>query len=154
MSYRDINNPKEMLRRLAYSLYLMTFFGAIASTILAIATHRIDALIWTLVLFSLLYLLHYIGFRSLDFSRMEISFPSGCKGDLVRESTRRHVKNLIHEFQCPDTDGYRRQEIRITICQLTQEEPAILHAYGPELECLIPGITAGVDLSYTGFVQH
>ena len=154
MSYRDINNPKEILRRMAYSLYLMTFFGAMAATVLTVATRRTEALVWTLVLYSLLCLLHYIGLRSLDFSRMHNSFPGGCKGDLVRESTRKQVKSLIHEFQCPDTDGYRRQEIRIIICQLTQEEPAILNAYGPELEYLIPGITAGVDFSYTGFAQY
>ena len=153
MSYRDINNPKEMLRRLAYFLYLLTWFCAICAATLTLSTHTTAALVWTLVLFALLCLLHYIGFRSLDFSRMSRSFPSGCKGDLVRESTRRQVKDLVHEFRCPDTDGFRRQEIRITIHELTQQEPAILHAYGPELEYLIPGITSGLDLSYTGFAQ-
>lgn len=154
MSDREINNPAEMLRRLAYSLYLIAWFCAMCGVVLTLSTHTTDALVWTLILFSLLSLLHTIGYRKLDFSRMNKSFPSGCKGDLLRESTRKRVKNLIHEFRCPDTDGFRRQEIRIIIRQLTQKEPAILNAYGPELECVIPGITSGVDFSYTGFAQQ
>jgi hypothetical protein len=154
MSYRDINNPKEVLRRLVYVLYLISWFCAMCATVLSMATRTTGALLWTLSLYSLVCWLHHIGFRRLDFSRMSRSFPSGCKADLVRESTRRQVKNLIHEFRCPDTDGLRRQEIRITVRQLTKEEPAILNAYGSELEYLIPGITAGVDLAYTGFAQH
>ena len=154
MSYRDINNLKEMLRRLAYFLYLVSWFCAMCATVLSIASRTTGALVWTLSLFVLVCWLHHIGFRRLDFTRMSKSFPSGCKADLLRESTRTQVKNLIHEFRCPDTDGFRRQEIRITIRELTEEEPAILNAYGRELEYLIPGITAGVDMAYTGFAQQ
>ena len=60
---------------------------------------------------------------------------------------------VFREFGRPGTDGFRRQEIRNTIQQLSKEEPAILNAYGPDLEQLLPGITAGVDLSSPGFAQ-
>ena len=145
MDYHQLNNWREIGCRLTYLLRLLGHVVAILLVTCG-ATQR-D---WTLLLaaslaFVAVILLRKLGQSQFDFSRMRESFPFGCPTDRISPRRRAEVTGLISEFDSPDTDWTRRQEIRNQILSLTEEDPGAVRAYYDDLNHILPGLIKPAD---------
>ncbi len=139
MEYHQLNDWREMGCRLTYLLRLLGHMTAILLVTCGV-TQRDPTLLWAASLaFVAVILLRRLGQRQFDFPRMRESFPFGCPADQVSPRRRAEVTGLIREFDSPDTDWTRRQEIRNRILSLSEEDPRAIRAYYDDLNHILPG---------------
>lgn len=129
-----VNSVREVGRRLAFLVYVLTYLVYIFSCVIVLARPGIGEAVVAVGSLFLLMLIRNLGYRYLDFKRLCDSFPSGCSLDLVPEPVRDEVEELVREFYEEETDWQRRVEIRHRLVELEELEPAIVRAYESELK--------------------
>ena len=132
--HREFNSPVEILRRLAYVVYVLVFLAYLISCVVALARPGKAEIIVACCAFCALAAVRWIGHRWLDFGRMTESFPCGCPLDRVPEAVRDEVETLVEEFSADNTEWTRRVEIRHRLIELEEQVPEIIHAYESDLK--------------------
>jgi hypothetical protein len=140
MEYHQLNTWREIGCRLSYLLRLLGHAAAVLLVASGVAMRDWTLLTAALVTSGVVMLLRRVGQDQLDFFRLRESFPFGCLADLVSPQRRTELVNLIGEFDHPDTDWTRRQEIRNRILALTEQDPRAIRAYYFDLHHILPGL--------------
>jgi len=130
----ELNSPVEVLRRLAYLLYVLIFLVYILSCVIVLARPGIAEVGVSVGSFLALLLIRQAGYRWLDFQRLSESFPTGCALDRIPEPVRTEVEDLVAEFHSAETEWPRRAEIRHRLIELEEQQPEIIPAFESELK--------------------
>lgn len=133
MYYGELNPPMEMVRRLAFLVYVLVFTTYLFSCVIALVRPGGSETVVALTSFSALAVIRYAGYRWLDFKRLSDSFPGGCAMDRIPQKVRTEVESLVHEFHANGTDWTRRVAIRHRLVELEELEPELQTAYEEEL---------------------
>ena len=131
--YRQLNSPKEIVRRLVFLMYILFSASFVIELFAAFGRPAWQDLTAAVGSFLAAALLREIGYRRLDFYRLFESFPMGCVRDSVPEKVRSEVECLIDEFYSGGTDWVRRGAIRRRLRELEEEQPEIADAYSEDL---------------------
>lgn len=138
--YHELNNGREILRRLLYILYIGLFVVTTITLLRATAPGSQMLLVLAAVFILLGLGLRELGYRYFEFSRLKESFPHGGPADWIPDRVRTEAEVLLTAFHECREDGTRRQEIRRRLQVLTDRYPLLLVVFKRELERVIPGI--------------
>lgn len=141
----EFNPPAEMLRRLAYVIYLALLAGTAVSAIIALAQARSDQFLVATLLALLATALKHFGKRHLHFERLFNSFPYGNKADDIPLKLRQDLKKLLEESNAPGLTWQERQNLRSRLADLILKEPRLLAIDRSRILAIHPTITAKVE---------
>ena len=130
---RPCSSPQEMLRRLAFLLYIALYVTYLLGCLLALAHLELGQITAAGGAFVALVSVRWFGCRGLDFSRLCASFPCGSALDLIPPE----VWQLLAEFHRPATEWMRRTEIRHRLIELEDRRPEITEAFLDELKAVL-----------------
>ncbi len=138
---RELNTREEMLKRLAYIVYVGCLFVGFVFVVRGLAGSRLTELLGGGALGALAFCLRRQGYRYLEFRRLARSFPMGSREDALSKENRKALEALLHRFHQTE-DWVERQEIRAHLERLVAREPLLLEAYRHELTTVHPALAA------------
>jgi hypothetical protein len=134
---RELNTKEEMLKRLAYVVYVGCLFFGFLFIIRGLVSERAEEVFASVLLGAVAFVLRQTGIRRWEFRRLAESFPLGKMEHPLSIAKQRQVEQLIEDFH--KARGWsERQAIRQSLEGLVREEPVVADAYHRELSAVHP----------------
>ena len=137
---RELNPPEEMLRRIAYILYIGCWTVTVVFGGLAILHLHFQKILIAIAAAAFCMKMKHAGEQHLDFRRLARSFPTGDPADKLSNSLRKEVEGLLRKLAADDIAWQERHEIRQRLKTLTEKDPRILSIFRTEFLALCPAM--------------
>ncbi len=136
--HRELNRPDEIIRRLLFVVYLISWVTTILLAVIGLVNGRFSLLALSIMLFSGCLVFKQYGEHSLQFKRLARSFPFGEPADELPMDLRQRLENLFAEFHATQKDWQKRQELRHELAALLKKNPEISKIYPREIASIHP----------------
>ena len=136
--HRELNTKEEMLKRIVYSIYVVSLFFCSVFGLRGLLAWRPGEILAAILLGGVAFTLKRFGMRHLEFKRLAQSFPLGSDADRLSKEERKKVECLLSEFHTA-SDWVDRQDIRARLEELVEQKPFIWDVYGHEIRAVHPG---------------
>ncbi len=140
--YREINSADEILRRLLYIVYLGAVAAMFVLGVMGLVQQRLDCLAGMAAFALLGVVLKVYGRKRLEFERLARSFPYGAVEEDPDEGLRRQVAELLADFGRAKGDWRHRQQLRLQLLTLLEEDPRLWQAFRREIDEAFPALAA------------
>lgn len=130
---RELNPPREMLRRFFFVVCLAGDLAAGIFLLTALASRQPTNIFLALLAVAASILLYFVGHRSFDFSGLAASFPVGQEETDIADDLRQELENLLRGIDNPETNWMTRHELRKELANVVSKEPHLLELYGKEI---------------------
>ena len=137
---RELNTKEEMLKRLAYVVYIGCLFWGLLFAIRGVASERAEEVFASVLLGVVAFVLRRTGIRRWEFRRLAESFPLGDTAHLLSTEKQKQIEQLIDDFH-NTSDWTERQEVRRSIERLVREDPLVADIYRRELSKVHPTLS-------------
>ena len=137
---RELNPPEEMLRRIAYILYIGCWTVTLVFGGLAILNLHFPKILIAIVAAAVCMKMKRAGDQHLDFRRLAGSFPTVDPADILSAPLRNEVESLLHKLSADDIAWQDRHEIRQRLKTLIEKDPRILSIFRTEFSAVCPAM--------------
>jgi hypothetical protein len=137
---RELNSPGEMLRRIVFIIYLGCWTVTLVFGALAILHFHPQKILFTIAAIVVCLAIKHAGEQHLDFRRLARSFPTSDPADVLADSLRKEVEELLLKLAADDIVWQDRHEIRQRLKTLIEQDPRILSIFRTEFLALCPAM--------------
>jgi len=137
---RELNPPGEMLRRIVFILYLGCWTVTLVFGALAILHFHPQKIMLAIAAAAVCLAMKHAGEQHLDFRRLARSFPNSDPADVLADSLRNEVEELLHKLTADDIVWQDRHEIRQRLKILTEKDSRILSIFRTEFSVVCPAM--------------
>ena len=135
---RELNSPGEMLRRIAFIIYLGCWTATLVFGGLALLHFHPQRLILTMPAIAICLAMKRGGERNLDFRRLARSFPFGDPADRLPHTLKKEVEELLKNLAADGIAWQDRHESRQRLRTLIEKDPRLLSIFHTEIAARCP----------------
>jgi hypothetical protein len=140
---RELNSPGEMLRRIAFIIYIGCWTATLVHGALALLQFHTQAVLLTLPAVAFCLAMKRGGERYLDFHRLARSFPLGDPADRLPHSLRKEAEELLQRLAADKIAWQDRHESRQRLRTLIEKDPRLLSIFRTEIAARCPTLLRG-----------
>jgi hypothetical protein len=140
---RELNSPGEMLRRIAFIIYIGCWTAALVNGVLALLHLHPQRLLLTIPAIAICLAMKRGGERHLDFHRLARSFPLGEPADRLPHPLRKDVEELLQRLAVDGIDWQERHENRQQLRALLEKDPRLFSIFRSEIAARCPTLLQG-----------
>jgi hypothetical protein len=137
---RELNSPGEMIRRIVFIIYLGCWTVTLVFGALAILHFHPQKIMFAIGAIAVCLAIKHAGEQHLDFRRLARSFPTSDPADVLADSLRQEVEELLHKLAADDIVWQDRHEIRQRLKILIEKDPRILSIFRTEFSAVCPAM--------------
>ena len=140
---RELNSPSEMLRRIAFIIYICCWIATLVFGGLALLHLHPQRLLLTVPAIAICLAMKRCGERYLDFRRLARSFPLGDPEDRLPHTLRKEVEELLQKLAADGVAWQVRHETRQRLRTLINKDPRLLSIFRTEIAARCPTLLHG-----------
>ena len=135
---RELNSPREILRRFLFVACLAGGLAAAIFLLLALVSQQPWKIFQAVLAVAASVLLYFFGRHNFDFSRLAASFPAGEEESDLPGEVREELETLLRDIDNPATNWMTRHDLRKRLAVIIRQEPRLLELYGREISSAFP----------------
>jgi len=140
---RELNSPREMLRRIAFIIYLGCWTATLVFGGLALLQFHPQRLLLFMPALAFCLVMKRGGERYLDFRRLAKSFPLGDPADRLPHTLKKEVEELLRKLAANGIAWQDRHECRQRLRKLIEKDPRLLSIFRTEIAARCPTLLHG-----------